>query len=675
VSSIKKTSQASSIAISVFVGAILAVLFVPIPTALLDALIIFNFGLTITILFTTLFVEKPVSFSTFPSLLLMVTLLRLALNIAATRLILTQAQAGAVISAIGAFAEQGNFVIGLVIFFILIIVQYVVVTSGAQRVSEVAARFTLDSLPGQQLSIDADLNLGLITQDEARARRKELEREAAFYGAMDGASKFVKGDAVAGVIILMINIIAGWIIGVVQLNMDWLEALQTFSVLTIGDGIASQVPALIVSTATGIIVTRSAADKTLGREVIDQLSNSPRIMLMALGILAMLLLLPGMPKWLLVIVGLLAAYLFFLHRNHSTPAAGTESAQEGSSKTTAVQEPATIEIVFGRSLSEAWRSADQLFEDRVASLRDQFERERGFRFPPVRFIDGPGLNSNAYEVRLFGSTSAAGELFPGQLLAIKTRQASARVFGPEVRDPSFGLPASWIDSTVRTQAEAEGRAVIDPLTVLFTHVSEVLKAEAPLLLTRAATSGVLEGVRIRQPGLIEELIPNVLTLSEVQKVLQNLLAEGVSIAPIDLIAEALIESAKGSKDPSDLTELVRQKIGFIICQGLKSQNNVLHVINLAPKAERAVLDGVKVVNGKLIFAMDPTIAAAILKGLIAAVDAMQSQGLPPVLLCSSEARRHLRALSRRSAPKLSVISIQETPNNIHLSSFEVIECT
>ena len=374
----------------VAVLSILLVLFAPIPPVLLDLLIILNFAFGLTILLLTLYVEKPVAFSTFPSLLLVATLYRLALNVAATRLILTEAHAGEVIGAIGSFAVQGSFVVGLVVFFILVIVQYVVVTSGAQRVSEVAARFVLDSVPGQQMSIDADLNMGLIDQNEAKARRKNLEKEAAFYGSMDGASKFVKGDAVAGVIILLINIVAGWIIGVAQMGMDWLTALQTFSLLTIGDGIVTQIPALIVSTATGLIVTRSSADRHLSTEILAQLTSVPKIPLLVMAALALLLLMPGMPKWPIAILALLSLAAWLVMRRRK-PEDLTEGALEPARPETAGEGGAPIEVMLGRTLSEAWRSMKPVLTERIATLRAQEEKATGLVLPGVSFQDGAAI--------------------------------------------------------------------------------------------------------------------------------------------------------------------------------------------------------------------------------------------------------------------------------------------
>ena len=532
--------------------------------------------------------KKPVAFSTFPSLLLIATLYRLALNVAATRLILTDAHAGEVIGAIGTFAVQGSFVIGLVVFFILVVVQYVVVTSGAQRVSEVAARFVLDSVPGQQMSIDADLNMGLIDQNEAKRRRKELEKEAGFYGAMDGASKFVKGDAVAGIIILLINIFAGWIIGIAQMGMDWLTALQTFTLLTIGDGIVTQVPALIISVATGIIVTRSAADRQLSTEIFSQLSSIPKIPLIVVGALFVLLAMPGMPKWpILILIALALAAWFSSRRKRKEALVGArlEQTEADSAAASEAKAPATIEVLLGRDLSEHWQALKPVLSERITALRTQQDKTSGFAFPAVVFQDGSHLGPNDYEIALFGSRHGHAQLYPEQTLAIRGTAAAKPLPGVETRDPAFGLPAIWIDADQRDAAQDGGYTLVDPITIMITHLGEVLRREAPLLLSRADVVAMLEGVRSRQPGLIEELIPAIMTVSDIQRVLQNLLSEDVSIRSIDLIAEALIDAGRQTKDSSDLTELVRQKLSHTICHGLRGAHDNLSVLSLSPRVE------------------------------------------------------------------------------------------
>jgi flagellar biosynthesis protein FlhA len=654
----------------------LLVLFAPVPPAQLDRLIIINFAFGLTILILTLYVDKPVSFSTFPSLLLVATLYRLALNVSATRLILTNANAGQVIGAIGSFAVQGSFVIGLVVFFILVVVQYVVVTSGAQRVSEVAARFVLDSVPGQQMSIDADLNMGLIDQNEAKRRRKNLEREAAFYGAMDGASKFVKGDAIAGVIILLINIFAGWIIGIAQMGMDWLTALQTFTLLTIGDGIVTQVPALIISIATGIIVTRSAADSNLSSEVFSQLSSVPKILFIVLGALMVLLLLPGMPKWPIALLVPMALGAWFGLRKKPDIGDLTGAALEPETDPRQAQGQklsAPIEIFLGKGLSAHWQALKPLLADRISALRAQHEKATGFSFPAVVFEDGPNLGENAYEIRLHGTRHAQGVLYPDQTLAIKSNQATVALAGQQTRDPAYGLPAVWISEADRERAEDGGHTLVDPITVLMTHLGEVIRAESPLLLSRADIVAMLEQVRNRQPGLIEELIPAILAVSDVQRVVQNLMAEEVSIRNIDLIADTLVDVGRQTKDPAELTELVRQRMSHSICHGLRGEQDNLSVLSLTPRVEAQIADNIRRADTAGPFVIEPRLAELLLRKLTPQVELMVQKGLAPVLLCGPEIRRHLRTFIRRSIPRLSVLSVNEIPNNIDLFSFGIVE--
>ena len=648
---------------------ILVVLFAPIPPMALDLAILMNFGFSLTILLLTFYVPKPVDFSTFPSLLLVATLLRLSLNVAATRLILTSAAAGDVINAIGTFAVGGNFVVGLVVFFILIVVQYVVVTSGAQRVSEVAARFTLDSMPGQQMSIDADLNMGLIDQAEALRRRAELEKEASFYGAMDGASKFVKGDAVAGVIILLINIVAGWIIGVMQMGMDWQEALQRFSLLTIGDGIATQLPALIISVATGIIVTRSSADRELGREVLKQLSSSTRVPLIVAGALSLMLLLPGMPKWPLALIVAAAGVAWWRMRQQR---ALDKLEEDISQPPKAAPAFASLSVALGGGLGTAWQSQEVQIMDRIAGLREAQEKSLGLGFPQIQIVDGPELRGKEYEIRLFGTRYAGGEIEPDQWLAIKTERAKESLDGLQTTDPAFGLPATWIREDQVERARGLGYTIVDPLTAFVTHLGEVLRTESSALLTRSRVAGLLDEVRARQPGLVEELIPNLLSVSDVQRVLQSLLAEGVSISSLDLIVEHLVDLSRNEKDVAALTESVRQRLSYIICNKLRDRHRDLAVISLDPRLENQTQASIATVAKRDALSINPRLAEHMLRQLSEMSNDMMHQGRQPVLLCGGELRRPLRALVQRSIPKLFVLSVNEIPMNIELSSFAVV---
>lgn len=655
---------------------ILLVLFAPIPTMLLDLLIILNFALALTILLYTFYVNRPVEFSTFPSILLVATLFRLSLNVAATRLILTGANGGEVIGSIGTFAVQGNFVVGLVVFFILVVVQYVVVTAGAQRVSEVAARFVLDSVPGQQMSIDADLNMGLIDQNEAKRRRKDLEKEAGFYGAMDGASKFVKGDAVAGIIILLINIIAGWIVGVSQMDMAWNEALSTFTLLTIGDGIVTQVPALIISVATGIIVTRSSADRQLSTEVFSQLASVPKIPLIVLATLLLLLALPGMPKWPIVVLMVIAGTIFMRTRRRQREADvnalfdQSEAEAGASAETKAV--PA-IEISLAKGLAETWLPIKPLLAERISVLRAAQEKQLGYAFPAVVLQESEQFAPNHYEIAIFGARHGFAQVHAECMLAVSSSGSAKPLAGIETRDPAFGLPAIWIEEGQIDAARQAGYTLVDPVTVLMTHLGELLREQAALLLTRADVVSMLEGVRSRQPGLIEELIPAIMTVSDIQRVLQSLLAEEVSIRNIDQIAEALVDLGRTTKDPAELTEAVRQRLSHGICHALRGQSQQLAVLSLDPKAEGQIAESLRRTEAGSNLMLDPRMAEQLIRKLLPAAETMIRESLAPVLLCRPEIRRHLKTFTRRSIPRLAVLSVNEIPHTIDLASHSIIK--
>ena len=686
----------SDIALVLLVLGVLVVLFAPIPSGLLDFLILSNFSFAFLVLLLTFYMARPVEFSTFPSLLLIATLFRLSLNVAATRLILSDGDAGRVIGAIGAFVVGGNYVIGLIVFLILIVVQYVVVTSGAQRVSEVAARFTLDSMPGQQMSIDADLNMGFIDQAEAQRRRKNLEKEAGFYGAMDGASKFVKGDAIAGIIILLINIIGGLVIGVMQHGMPWGQALQTYTLLTIGDGIVTQVPALVIAVGTGIIVTRSSSDANLSREALRQVSSFPKTLLLVAMALGGLLLLPGIPAIptlaLTLCFLLVATMLYRAAKNKPAEAGAAQSAPggpvDGAAPTADGQAAAAsddpysllqvepIEVHIGSNWVPVINQPGSVFMERIATFRKQHAQEFGLVLPRVRFKDSARLSADRYEIHLDGVLVGKGEARADRLLAIHPAGDVKSIPGEPTRDPTYGLPALWIEESQREAASLAKFTLVDAPTVFMTHLTEMLRRESAMLLTRAEVDRLLARVRQSQPGLVEELIPTVLSSADVQKVLQNLLKEKVSIRHVEAILETLADAGRSTRDANQLTEIVRQRLGHAICQGLLGEAAALQVLTLDPAIESQFLQSVQVATeagGAQPFVLDPRLTEQLMKRLVQQAERMMKSNLLPVLLCAPELRRHVRSLSERVMPHLRVLSMSEVPHTIELKSFGVVQ--
>jgi flagellar biosynthesis protein FlhA len=676
------------VAMVALVLGVLVVLFSPIPAGLLDFLILANFNFAFLILLLTFYMARPVEFSTFPSILLVATLFRLSLNVAATRLILSDGNAGRVIDAVGSFVVGGNYVIGLIVFLILVVVQYVVVTSGAQRVSEVAARFTLDSMPGQQMSIDADLNMGFIDQAEAQRRRKNLEKEAAFYGAMDGASKFVKGDAIAGIIILLINIVGGLVIGVMQHGLPWNEALRTYTLLTIGDGIVTQVPALVIAVGTGIIVTRSGSDSNLSAEALRQVTSFPKVLLLVAGAVGALLLLPGIPAAptmvleVLVLLIALAAYRVAKARGAAEKRTDAAGAEAGAAADGAGEDPYAalavepIEVHLGSRLVPLVNGPESSFMERISLFRKSYAQEYGMVLPRVRFRDAPRLAPERYEFALDGVSCARADLRVDRLLAIHPGGDQRAVPGEVTRDPTYGLPALWIEEHQRTAAVAAKYTLVDPATVFLTHLTEVLHRESAALLTRAETEKLLSRVRQAQPTLVEELIPTVLSVSDVQKVLQNLLREKVSIRNIEAILETLADAGRQTKDAALLTEAVRQRLGRAICQGLLGDAAALQVMTLDPGIESELLHALKAARtgegGSQPFVLEPTFAEQFMARLVQQAERMMKSSLVPVLLCSPELRRHVRALSERLMPHLRVLAMSEVPQHVELKSWGVV---
>ncbi|OZG74854.1 flagellar biosynthesis protein FlhA [Hahella sp. CCB-MM4] len=654
---------------------ILLVLFTPIPSQLLDFLLITNFSFGLMLLLLTFFVDKPLGFSTFPSLLLIATLFRLSLNIAATRLILSEGDAGNVINAVGTYVVGGNYVIGLVVFLILIVVQYVVVTSGAQRVAEVAARFTLDSMPGKQMSIDADMNMGLINEIEARERRQTIEKEASFYGAMDGASKFVKGDAIAGILIILIDIIGGLTIGVAQMDLSWSDALHTYTLLTVGDGIVTQIPALVISTATGIIITRAATDAHLGSEISNQITQYPKTLVIVVLGLLLLLSLPAIPLFpVLAVATIFGSLAFFAYKKNSTQMDVVEEQSEDEEKSLYEElkvEP--IEVALGSDIITFFGENEGKLMDEIDRFRKQFAFELGLVLPKVKIIQDGASKSNAYKICLHGVCVANGELIADRLLAISAHDMGDKLPGIKALDPTYGLPAVWISESEADLAKSLNCTLVDPLTVLLTHFSEALRGKAPVLISRSESEKLMMRVRVAQPTLYDDLIPNTLTLSDIQRILQNLLAERVSIRNIELIAETLVDVGKRVKDHVQLTELVRQKLGAEICQKLVSQDNFLYVISFDPGVEQVFQSGLKVTEEGGSLFVDPKLTEQVLTKLAKLVEQMMADGLEPVLISSPSLRPHLKKLTTRLLPGLSVLSLSEIPSGLNIKSFGIVE--
>jgi len=666
----------------ILVGAmifILTILFVPIPAGLLDFLLIVNFSSALLVLLITFLTDSPLSFSTFPSLLLITTLFRLGLNVSATRLILNGGSAGHVIGAVGSYVVAGNYVIGLVVFLILVVVHYVVVTSGAQRVAEVAARFTLDSMPGKQMSIDADMNMGLIDDVEARRRRAMIEKEANFYGAMDGATKFVKGDAIAGIIILLIDIVGGLSIGMLQHGMPWADAVHRYTLLTVGDGIVTQIPSLVIAVATGIIITRAASDGELGGEISRQVLSNPRTLLVVGITLFLIMLLPGIPALPvgLVLAGIAAMiYLARRARPALTDAVELPSAAPSQDEDfyQSMQVDA-LEVRMSPPLAGRLKERTSDLNDRMQTLRKQFAVDFGFVLPTVKVREAGAGNDWQYQVMLHGNRVGQGELHPDQILAINPGGQRPRLEGREARDPAYGLPAQWIAQESRQFARGAGYTLVDPDTVLLTHLNELLKRHAADLLSRAEVERLAVHLKESQPSLVDELIPSVLTYSDVQKVLQGLLRELVSIRQLDAIFEVLVDAGRQTKDAEQLAERVRERLGPGICQKASNDAGELHVLTLSPDLERAMLQAVRQREAATPLLGEAGQVDSFLSSLARQADAMLGKSLMPVLLCPGVLRRQIRALIQRALPHVTVIGVNELPSNAIVRSFGTVAPT
>ncbi len=663
---LKKLLAKSDMAAAIAIVVVVVMMIVPLPAPILDLIIALNISGALAIVISTMYMSRGIDFASFPSLLLFTTLLRLAINVSVTRLILLHGDAGGVIRAFGNVVVGGNLVVGLVVFFILIVIQFVVITNGAGRVAEVAARFTLDAMPGKQMAIDADLNAGQITDDEARLRRAEIRREADFYGAMDGASKFVKGDATAGLLIVGINLIGGIVIGVIERHMPISEALHNFSLLTVGDGLAAQIPALLISTATGIIVTRSGSDGTdLGTEMTSQLLGQPRATALAGGVVCAMGLVPGLPKLPFFIVG---GILFMLGRMMkkqkasdalmaaSTPA---EKAAPADPLAGALQvDPLELAIGFGLVPMVDQRSGGGLLA-RVGLVRRQIAADLGIVIAPVRIHDEAVLESHEYVMKVRGAEVARGKLIPGHRLAMNPGDAIEGLAGIPTVEPAFGLPAVWIEDRVRAEAEAFGYTVVDGESVIVTHLTETIRRHADELLTRQETKKLLDELKDENAAAVDEIVPEKLSIGEVQRALQHLLREGVSIRDLGTILEAIGDRALLTRDPAQLAEAARQALGRTITASFLDEEKTLRAISLDAALEHEVADSLAQTPEGEVLGLDPVRARALLASLGEQVDRLTASGRRPVVLCSSRVRRHLRRLVEQAFPQLAVVSYNE----------------
>lgn len=665
-SMMQNISRFSDLYVVLAVVLIVVMMVLPLPTFLLDILLATNISLSLLILLITMNINEPLEISVFPSLLLITTLFRLSLNVSSTRLILLTGNPGKIIQAFGNFVVGGNYVVGFVIFLILVVVQFMVITKGAERVAEVAARFTLDALPGKQMSIDADLNSGLITESEARHRRIQISREADFYGAMDGASKFVKGDAIAGIIITIINLLGGFAIGMFQKGLDFSGALDRYTLLSVGDGLVSQIPALLISTATGIIITRAASENNLGTDLTSQLFAQYRVLTMAAVVIALFGLVPGLPLipfWVLaILIGVLAFGLRQAERTSELDHEEVfeqeqlEEARKPESLISLLQVD-QIELEIGYSLIplvDEGQGGDML--DRISMIRRQCAIELGLLVPVIRIRDNLQLNPDEYVVKIKGIQVGNGELMINHYLAMDAGGVTEEVPGIPTLEPAFGLNALWVDSETRERAEYAGYTVVDPPAILATHLTEIIRSHSHELLGRQEVKTLLDGAKEDYPAVVEELVPNLLTIGEVQKVLQNLLLEGVPIRNLITILETLADMATVTRDPDFLTEYAREALSRQISQ-MYLEKDELTVLTLAPEWEEVIQGGIEHTDRGLSVALDPRLLQELYQEL---GQALEENLLPyPVVLVSPQIRMALKRLTERAIPKLIVLSYNE----------------
>ena len=676
-------------ACALFVTILLLVM--PVPPFLIDMLLALNIGMSLLVLLAIVYVKDPPEFSGFPTMLLALTLFRLALNISSTRQILSVGYAGHIIDAFGHFVIQGNYIVGAVVFLILVVINFVVITKGAGRIAEVSARFTLDALPGKQMAIDAELNAGIIDEVTATSRRVKVQKEADFYGAMDGASKFVRGDAVAGILITLVNVLGGFAIGVFQMGMTLAESLQKFTLLSIGDGLVSQIPALILSVGAGILVTRASENSNLGTQLASQLFRYPRAMKIAAGMMVIFGLMPGMPMLPFFTLGGVAAYLAKILQDqedktgHSlgaepvaagkaaapakgaagkadaagTPAASGPGAAEDVRKLIEIDVFA-IEIGYGLlPLADAKKGGELLA--RVTGVRKALAREKGIVVPPVSVRDNLELEPNDYRFLLRGKPVARGQLMPGRLLAMNVSGSKVRLKGVPTREPVFNLEATWVDEAEKKTAEINGYTIVDPASVLITHLSETLKLSAHHLLGRQEVQQLVDHLKQTQPALIAELLPDLVNLGIIQRVLQNLLRENVAILNQPLILEGIADFASLSKNPDDLSELVRRRLGLYFVPEFECRPGVIRAITLDPRLEQWLAGKIHRSPTEVGLALDPASARHLLEEFTRRTGELAQAGQPAVVVVSTEIRLPLKRFFESSFPRLVMLAFQELP--------------
>lgn len=674
--------SARDLSVIVAVILIVAMLIIPLPSWLLSILIIINISLALLVLLTSMNIEKPLQFSIFPSLLLLLTLYRLGLNVSTTRSILANGEAGTVVETFGTFVVGGNILVGFVVFIILVIIQFVVITKGSERVAEVAARFTLDAMPGKQMSIDADLNAGIISEDEAKKRRETIAREADFYGAMDGASKFVKGDAIAGVIIVLINIIFGIIIGMIQQGLSFQEAVSKFTLLTVGDGLVSQIPALLISTATGIVVTRAASDGNLGQDITNQLLAFPKLLYVTAGIIFILGIVTPIGPIVTTPIALMFAFLAFAMNRTKKQIEKDEEIVEEEVEMNEAKSPEQvmnllsmdpIEFEFGYGLiplADSGQGGDLL--DRIVMIRRQLAVELGLVIPVVRIRDNIQLKPNEYRLKIKGNEAAKGEIMLDHYLAMAPGMDNDSIEGIDTIEPSFGLPAKWISEHLKEQAELAGYTVVDPPSVVSTHITETIRRHAHELLGRHETKQLVDHLKETYPILVEEVTPNPLSIGDIQKVLAKLLKEKISIRNLPVIFETLADYAKFTTDPEILAEYVRQSLAKQITSQYAKEGETLKVITLSAQVEKAIADGVQQTERGTFLSLEPHVSQRIDEAIAKNVEQLAMEEQTPILLCSPSVRMYARQLIERYLPDVPVLSYNELESNIEVQSVGVV---